>query len=103
MSLHSIDQPVAPISPEGAGNIIALAMRIANRAVVTDIECGAHCVDIGDGLRWWDIRPMLDDREHCSESIDMAAEAIAYALDSGVVLQHPVHSTYLRIAPGALL
>lgn len=91
------DHPAQPLSAAAAGHIVALAMRIANRAVLADITNESTRVDLGDGHRWYDIRPMLDNREHSGPSIDMAGEAIAYALDCRLVTRHPVHASYVCI------
>lgn len=68
----------------------ATAIRIADRAVLTDIE--SEGVRVGArGERTYDVRPMLDERERGLESVDMASEALAYALVRGLIQQaeHP--------------
>lgn len=77
-------------------DLIAQAFRIANAAVITDIETTAARVNGGTG-RWYDIRPMLDPREQCSEFIDMNSQAIAYALAVGLVTADPTHAHLVRI------
>jgi hypothetical protein len=84
---------LTPMSPAAHA---ALAMRIASRAVICDIETEAVAVQI-DGQRFYDVRPMLDPREHDSVCIDMAAEALSYALDAGLVEQHPATPHLVRI------
>ncbi len=64
------------------------ALRLANRAVVSDIETYSAPVQL-EGQRWYDTRPMLDPREHSPEALDMAVEALAYAEFSGLVQRHP--------------
>jgi len=74
----------------------ALAMRIAARAVITDIETEATAVRI-EGALFYDVRPMLDPREHDSICIDMAGEAISYAIDAGLITSHPAAPHLVRI------
>lgn len=65
--------------------LVARAFRIANAALVADIEGeGTRVHERVDG-RWYDIRPMLDDREHSPEFIDMNREALDYGLAAGVI------------------
>jgi hypothetical protein len=68
--------------------LIKLAFEIANRAVIEDLESYAVKVQT-DGRIWWDTRPMTNPHEHCAESIDMANEAIRYAVGAGLVGLHP--------------
>ena len=76
-----------------------LQQRIADRACVCDIECEGIAEDDGHGRRWYDVRPMLDPREHCDEMIDMAREAIDYALARGLVARHADLPHLLRVLP----
>ena len=73
------------------------ALLIANDAVIADIECNAHQHIDSDGRTWWDIRPMLDPHEHAPQSIDMAAMAIDYAIDSALAQRHPFERHLLRL------
>ena len=74
-----------------------LAVRIADRAVVADIQSFGVAVRSG-GLRAWDCRPMVDAREHCEEVVDMAREAIVYAVARGLaVVDDPAQPYVLRI------
>lgn len=77
----------------------ALAHRIADRAVICDIEteCLVVCDETGRG--WWDTRVMLDPHELCDESIDMNRQALDYALQRGLVHAHPDHAHLVRINP----
>lgn len=76
--------------------IVAIAFKLANAAVVSDIESNACKVQVA-GATWYDIRPMLDPREHASEAIDMAGLAIGYALCSGVIFRHPEQTHLVRL------
>lgn len=64
---------------------MATALRLADRAVITDIESEAMC-DGSREARCYDVRPMLDPREHSHECIDMMSEALAYAITRGLVI-----------------
>lgn len=67
-------------------NLAASMARIADRAVIADIE--AEAIRVGArGDRTYDVRPMLDEREQPPEHIDMFSEALAYALMRGLVTQ----------------
>lgn len=85
-----------PVHQMGAIEHLVLAMRIASTAVISDIETNAICVTL-DGATWWDVRPMLDEREQPPECVDMSRQAIAYALDAQIVEQHPAQPHMLRI------
>lgn len=80
-------------------DLLRRAMQIANRAVIADIESEAVRVHDMPGGRWYDVRPMLDAREHPPESIDMANEALRYAQDCGLVRTHPEHEHLVRVLP----
>lgn len=69
--------------------------RIAERAVISDIESEGIQVELG-GVLYHDIRPMIDEREVPAEWIDMTSEAIAYALSEGLFEMHPEHRYLLR-------
>lgn len=72
------------------------AVRLADRAVISDIECGA-VRDRGRPGRVYDVRPMLDEREQPSEWVDMAREALGYAAARGLVVAEPDAPHLLRI------
>jgi hypothetical protein len=78
------------------------AIRIANQAVVADVE--SNCPSLlspCDRLTWYDVRPMLDEREHSPPVVDMAREAIAYGVDTGVLVRHTEYPHMVRVArPG---
>jgi hypothetical protein len=60
------------------------AYLIADAAAVADIESSCPSSMVG-GQRWHDTRPMLDEREHCSEVIDMARQALDHAAERGLI------------------
>lgn len=70
----------------GLEHCAASAIRIADRAVLSDIETEGVRVGARSD-RTYDVRPMLDERERGAESVDMASEAIAYALVRGLIQQ----------------
>ena len=65
--------------------LLKAAFAIANESAIECIESEAVRIDLGDGLRWYDTRPMLDPREHCAESIDLMTRRLQYAEASGLV------------------
>ena len=73
-----------PRPTSAAVALLAESLAIANRAVIADIETEGVRVDLGDGLRWYDTRPMFDPREHADEVIEMLRQAIAYAEAAGI-------------------
>ena len=78
------------------------AVRIANAAVVADIESNCPALRSPCGrITWYDVRPMLDPREHSPQVVDMATEAITYGVEAGLLLRHDEHPHWLRVArPG---
>lgn len=82
--------PTAPFTFDAgdAATVTQLAFHIANRAVVEDIESYA-VKQVTDGRIYWDTRPMLDTREHAPQMVDMAAQALQYAIGAGLVGLHP--------------
>lgn len=67
---------------------MAVAERIiAEAAVVADIECEGVAIRVtpDHSARLYDVRPMLDERERCPITIDMAALALAYAEWHGLI------------------
>ena len=67
---------------------LAAAERLlAERAVVCDIETEGVRIRIAPdhASRVYDVRPMLDTRERCDWSVDMAAIALAYAETRGLI------------------
>lgn len=84
--------PTAPfVMPEGHSSVALLtkqAFEIAGRAAEADIQSEAHSVTL-DGRTWWDVRPMLDRREHPAEVVDQSVEAIQFVIGCGLVGLHP--------------
>lgn len=62
-----------------------LAFLLANQAAVAEVETNAHRVIAADGRIWWDVRPMLDEREQPAEHIDAHRAALACLEESGLI------------------
>lgn len=77
--------------------ISAMAHKIADQSVLCDIESNALPFTDAQGVAWHDTSTMLDPREQPDAVIDMAREAIDYALNRGLVRPHPQHAHLLRI------
>ena len=77
--------------------LLVLGLSIANRAVISDIETGCVAVRNGNGWTWYDTRSMVDPREHASETLDMATDALAYAEASGLIRRHPRDRHMVRV------
>lgn len=82
-------------SAEHMAEIFRRSVLIADAAAVSDIETGAATV--ADDPRWYDVRPMLDEREHSPQVIDMATEMLAYAEQRGLIQRHQVEPHLVRI------
>jgi hypothetical protein len=78
--------------------LVGMALALADRSVVCDVESEGNLVVMPDGSRWWDIRPMFNPHEHCNEVIDMARQAVSYGLARGVLFGHPLHEHLVHIA-----
>jgi len=61
------------------------AYQIADQAAVADIESNCLSVRDASGQLWHDTRPMLDEREHCAEAIDMNRAALEHAAARGLI------------------
>lgn len=89
----------APATPTAADRLVRQAFAIANAAVVADIQSNAVRVTL-QGMTFWDVRAMTDPHEHDGQVIDMAQQAIDYALAAGVAMQHPTQKHLVRFTPG---
>ncbi len=94
VSLH-IDRPGAELyAAQRHGTVVQLsslhptAHALAVEKIREDLETYAAAIRI-DGVRWWDTRPMVDAREQPAESIDMAVQALDYAISAGLLVTHP--------------
>lgn len=88
----------ADINAVQMAELVRHATQIADRAVVEDIESeGLHIASLPGRPSWYDIRPMVDEREHSPQCIDMNKAAIDYALMRGLAVRHPEHAHLVRI------
>lgn len=78
-------------------HLLREALAIADRAVLADIECEGVAEHM-EGHRWYDTRPMLDPRERPDDMIEMAAQAIDYAVQRGLVERHHRCGHLVRVA-----
>ena len=95
--------PSAPAAAQAVDMALSLlrdSLRIADAAVLADVESGAVPVHI-DGARWHDTRPMLDPREHCDDVLEMTRLALGYAIARGLVERHAAQGHLVRVRPDA--
>lgn len=69
------------------------AVQIADDEARSSIESNAHMAD----APWWDVRPMLDPREHAPQVIDLHKVHLQYARLRGLVEVHPDTPHYVRL------
>lgn len=81
-----------PLSPHDMAKTARLAYEIADRNVIADIETHAAAASrTPQGRKRYDLRPMLDEREHAFQAIDIARQAVAYAFWRGLVVSSGHH------------
>lgn len=70
---------------------LAMALRIADRHAVADIEAnGAERAGRApDGGRWYDLTPMLDPAEHDDVTLQLNRDSIEWAALRGLSTAHP--------------
>jgi hypothetical protein len=95
------DLPLVCVMHTDEAKLMSAAIRIARQAVVADIECNANRTKLDEAV-WWDTRPMLDPREHAPESLDMALQALDFAVLSGLAVRHQDKPYLLRITTEGL-
>lgn len=78
-------------------DIDALAQRLAAAACIADIETGAVPQTDKQGRCWYDMRPMLDPREVCDDTLEMNRQSLDYALGRGLISAHPLLPHLVRI------
>lgn len=83
----------------GYEQLVKQAFVIANAAVICDIESYCTQVHIG-GWLFWDTTHWTSLHEHAAEEVDMAKQAIDYALQAGLAMQHPQQKHLLRLLRG---
>ena len=70
--------------------------RIADEAVISDVELYAEHVRIGC-MSWCDVSPMLNPNELSPEILDLARCALQYGIARGLLLPHPERPELVRI------
>jgi cytosine/adenosine deaminase-related metal-dependent hydrolase len=65
------------------------AQRLADWAVIADIESNGVAVGWRGPARVYDMRHMLDPDQHTPEVLDMMTQAMAYALHRGLIASVP--------------
>lgn len=95
MPLPADFQPPPATPGTLADTLTPQAYRLADDYAISDIEAFGEQVVLDDAI-WWDTTPMLDEREWCPTSRDMARVSIDYAVKRGLFLQHPRRPELLR-------
>lgn len=95
-------EPTSMLSTDDTVKRIRSAFKLADRYAVSDIETQAVSLRGPDGTRWYDTRVMLDPREHEPRSLDMAQDAIEYAIERELATRHPEQPHLLRITSKGL-
>jgi hypothetical protein len=72
-------------------------LRLAVMYVVADVEENCPRVNMPEGGRWFDTRPMLDPREHASPVIDMAVDALRFGEQAEALVRHHQHRHLVRV------
>lgn len=76
-------------------------LKLLDAFIVSDVECnGCRVHSHGQPEeRWYDVRPMLDPREHSEEFIDMAQLGIEQGIARGVIRRDAQHAHLLQVLP----
>lgn len=91
------ERPTTP-SPYDALIAGSLAFRLADRASISDIEMYATRCGVDAQQRpIYDTRPMIDRREHCDDTVEMAMQAITYAASRGLIRQASSDSPHIVV------
>lgn len=100
----TIETTTAPAtSPSTAAQKLHRLHLLADWYVTSDIELSCPSVRLPESAwLWHDTRPMLDEREHCPEFIDMSRIALDYAVSTGLFARHPQQPHLLRFVRRAL-
>lgn len=86
----------ADINAVQAAELVRRALLIADRAAVADIEDNTPSMHLYT-QRWYDVRPLLDEREYSPPCVDMNRESLDYALMRGLIDRHPSEPHLVRI------
>lgn len=80
--------------------LIGAAHRLADQYAIEVISSDGVPEHI-DGRRWYDTRPMLDQRERSAPGTDLAREVLAYAHERGLISPHPTRAHLVRLTRSA--
>lgn len=81
-------------------DMLAAMVDVARGAITADIQTECRQIPApGEptGRLWWDTRPMVDEREHAPEIVEMATRAIALGAEMQILHRHPLHPHLVRI------
>lgn len=87
------------------GDVVRLSYAVAQRAIAEELEdlpgeadpvFAAFGTDT-TAKPWRDTRPLLDDREHAPQVIDMWAQNLALAELTGLIVRHPLRHYLVRL------
>lgn len=101
--MNYIERAKVPLSlndivPSSLKQITTGQRQLLDAAVISDIESEAVAIDLPDDERpWYDIRPMLDEREHSLPFIDAAVQVLRYAMARGLISYHPDQAHLVHI------
>lgn len=73
------------------------AFILARRYVTAAVEEEAPRVQLPEPGQWYDTRPMLDEREHAPQSVDLARQVLDYGLLSGLLHRHSQQTHLVRL------
>jgi hypothetical protein len=73
------------------------AFVLARRYVTAAVEDEAPRVQLPEPGQWHDTRPMLDEREHAPQSVDLARQVLDYGLLCGLLHRHTQQPHLVRL------
>ena len=91
-------------SPVVMGQTTEWAFSLADDAVISEVEqlptepTPAGATVSRNDIAWRDTRPLLDEREHAPQVIDMVRLALAYGTARRLLAWHPTQPHLVRIA-----
>lgn len=82
-------------------SLLAVAARLADRWAVVDVE-NCEFTTGPDGTRWYDLRYLLDEREHPPQHVDWHRESLLWLLSRSLLVLHPQKPHLGRLVRAAL-
>lgn len=79
------------------GDVMRLAVTIADRAVLELIESEAFRGGPGADEGWLDVRPMVSEHEHSPRNADLNRAYLSYADTRRLITRHPADNNRVRI------